>query len=437
MHPSVAQQDSVFTLEQPLPTEDDWWNLFGDPTLNALIGKAITNNYDLQNALRNIEMARSRVRIQQGRFYPAISASVQYTPGKSSLGIDHTEMYNRTGQAGLEMNWEIDVFGSIRKSVKARKEYYLASTEDYRGTMVSLAAEVASAYIRLRTYQQQLEVARRNVRSQQEILDINEAKFETGLTSSLVVSQSRGLLLQTEATIPGIEASIYSQANILAVLTGEYAATLREVLLAPDSLPRNPGLYMQGIPAELIRRRPDIRSAERNIDALAAAAGASRADWWPKFYLNGAFGFGNKYFEHFFQKKNMTWQISPSIKWSIFSGRQVVENSRLAQLQLEEGIDSFNQTMLTALQEVDDAIVAYNKSLQQLDADRKALTQIQQTLQYAMDLYQRGLADYQSVLDSQRNVFQYENVLVDSESASLLCLIQLYRALGGGMSDER
>lgn len=430
----AAQQDTVLNLQQELPSNDLWWQLFGDPTLTQLIDKAVSNNYNLQNAIKNIEIARSRVRLQRANFFPSIVASGQYSPEKSSLGIDQTDFYRRVGQAGLEMNWELDVFGNIRKNVKAQKEYFLASQEDYRGVMVSLAAEVATAYIQLRTYQQQLEVAKLNVKSQEEILQINNAKLNVGLASSLTVAQSKSLLLQTKATIPGIQASIYSQANTLSVLTGEYSDSLRRVLLQPDSLPKNTGIFMEGIPAELVRRRPDVRSAERTIEALAAAAGASRADWWPKFYLTGALGFGNEYFKHFFRKENMTWQISPSIKWTIFSGRQIAENNRLVRLQLDEGINNFNQTMLSALQEIDDAIYSYNQSILQLDADRQAMEQTRLTLQYAVDLYQRGLADYQSVLDSQRNVFEYEITLVNAQSAALIYLIQLYKALGGGFS---
>lgn len=428
-----AQRDTIQNL-QLLPSDDPWWQMFGDATLTLLIDKSVANNYNLQNAIKNIEIARTRMRLQQAGFFPSITASAQYSPEKSSLGINQVDMYRHVGQAQLEMNWELDVFGNIRKNVKAQKEYFLASQEDYRGVMVSLAAEVATAYIQLRTYQQQLEVAKLNVKSQEEILQINDAKLKVGLASSLVVAQSKSLLLQTKATIPGIQASIYSQANTLSVLTGEYSDSLRNVLLQPDSLPQNTGIFMEGIPAELIRRRPDVRSAERTVEALAAAAGATRADWWPKFYLTGAFGFGNEYFKHFFREENMTWQISPSIKWTIFSGRKIAENVRLARLQLDEEINNFNQTMLSALQEIDDAIFTYNQSIRQLNADRQAMEQIRLTLQYAVDLYQRGLADYQSVLDSQRNVFDYEITLVNAESATLINLIQLYRAVGGGFS---
>lgn len=156
---SKAQQDPVLDLQQTMPSEDSWWQFFGDSTLIRLIDKSVANNYNLQNAVKNIQLAKSRWRSQQGHFFPSFSASAQYTPEKSSLGIDHADNYYHIGQAGIEMNWEIDVFGNIRKGAKAQKEYYLASQEDYRGTMVSLASEVAMAYIRLRTYQQQLEVA--------------------------------------------------------------------------------------------------------------------------------------------------------------------------------------------------------------------------------------------------------------------------------------
>lgn len=426
-----AQRDTIQNL-QLLPSDDPWWQMFGDATLTLLIDKSVANNYNLLNAIKNIEIARTRMRLQQAGFFPSITASAQYSPEKSSLGINQADMYRHVGQAQLEMNWELDVFGSIRKNVQAQKEYYLASQEDYRGVMVSLAAQVATAYFQLRTYQQQLEVAKQNVKSQEEILQINETKLNVGLGSSLAVAQSKSLLLQTRATIPGIQASIYSQANTLTVLTGEYSDSLRRVLLQPDSLPVITGVFMEGIPAELVRRRPDIRSAERTMDALASAAGATRADWWPKFYITGAFGFGNDYFKHFFREENMTWQISPSIKWTIFSGRQIAENNRLARLQLDEGINNFNQTMLTALQEIDDAIYTYNQSVLQLEADRQAMEQTRLTLQYAVDLYQKGLADYQSVLDSQRSVFEYEITLVNAESATLINLIQLYRAIGSG-----
>lgn len=437
-HTLSAQTDSIrlLNLQQQLPTNDTWWQLFGDSTLDSLIRKAVNNNYNLLNAIKNIEMARTRMRIQQSAWYPELSASVSYTPEKNSLGIEHINERNYIGQAAVDASWEIDVFGSIRKNVKARRDYYIASQEDYRSVMVSLVAQLATAYINLRTYQTQLEVARQNLESQQQIVGLTTTRFNTGLASRLDVSQAQSLYLQTLATLPGIETAIRNYINSVSVLTGEYSDSLQRQLEKIRPLPRNTGILITGIPAELIRRRPDIRSAEKTMDALAAAVGASRADWFPKFYVTGSFGFGSDKFEHFFRKENMDWQISPAIKWTFFSGRRLVETTRLAQLQLDEGINNYNNTVLTALQEVDDALYAYGKSLQQLKADRQAYEQARETLSLAVELYRQGLSDYQNVLNSQRDVFNYQTTLVSAESNSLLMLIQLYRALGGGWEKQ-
>lgn len=429
-------QEQALNLDQQLPTNDGWWKLFGDSMLDSLIRQATINNYDLKNAVKNIEIARRRTAVARSSWFPELSTTVSYSPEKNSLGIEHINERNYTGQAQLEMNWEIDVFGSIRKNVEAEKAYYSVSKENYRAVMVSLMAQLSAAYIQLRTYQTQLKVARQNLQSQKEILDLTETRFKTGLTSRLDVSQAKSLYLQTSATIPEIEASIISQVNSVCILTGEYTDSLRRQLLRPGNLPENKNLIMNGIPANLIRRRPDVRAAEKTMDALAAAVGASRADWFPQFYVTGSFGYGSDKFEHFFRRENMDWQITPSMKWTFFSGRKMNEATHIAQLQLEEGINDYNNTLLTALQEVDDALTTYNKSLQQLKAYRQTYSQGKETLSLATDLYRQGLTNYQNVLDSQRDVFNYQNALVSSESHSLLYLIQLYKALGGGWTNE-
>lgn len=168
------------------------------------------------------------------------------------------------------------------------------------------------------------------------------------------------------------------------------------------------------------------------MDALSAAVGASRADWFPKFYVTGSFGYGSDKFKHF-SARDMDWQISPSMKWTFFSGTgQLNETTRIAQLQLEQGINDYNNTLLTALQEVDDALYSYAKAQEQLSADRQAYEQAQETLNLALTLYKQGLSDYQNVLDSQKDVLNYQNTLVGAQATTLLYLIQLYKALGGG-----
>lgn len=330
------------------------------------------------------------------------------------------------------MNWEIDVFGSIRKNVKSQKEYYYASKENYRAALVSLTAQLASSYINLRNYQAKWQVARQNLESQKEILDLTETRFKTGLTSQLDFSQAKSLYLQTASLIPAIESTITNQINTICILTGEYNDSLRQALRAIAPLPDNQNILITGIPANLIRRRPDVKAAENTMDALSAAVGASRADWFPKFYVTGSFGYGSDKFKQFFRRENMDWQISPSMKWTFFSGRQLNETTRIAQLQLEQGINDYNNTLLTALQEVDDALYSYAKAQEQLSADRQAYEQAQETLNLALTLYKQGLSDYQNVLDSQKDVLNYQNTLVGAQATTLLYLIQLYKALGGG-----
>ena len=264
---SKAQQDPVLDLQQTMPSEDSWWQFFGDSTLIRLIDKSVANNYNLQNAVKNIQLAKSRWRSQQGHFFPSFSASAQYTPEKSSLGIDHADNYYHIGQAGIEMNWEIDVFGNIRKGAKAQKEYYLASQEDYRGTMVSLASEVAMAYIRLRTYQQQLEVARNNLESQEEILRINEAKLAAGLTSNLTVAQSKGLCNPSRTGSLGLLGSEYTgcpDRRVFGFFTASFTASAPSPPRQPDPYARNPGRTDPAAPGCPLGRTDDGCTGSRS-----------------------------------------------------------------------------------------------------------------------------------------------------------------------------
>lgn len=439
-HPSFGQNKMIRSkqgnensnLQQPLPSQDEWWKLFKDPILDSLIIKAVNRNYDVRIAIRKIEMAKSKLRVDRSPYYPSIDLTVNYAPEKSSLSADKKNIIERNGTATLNLNWELDIFGRIRKESSSQKEFYLAAQEDYRGVMVSMAAQLSTAYINLRTAQKQLQVTQENLESQKKVMELTVSKFDVGLVSQLDVAQSKSLYLQTKASIPGIESSINEEINLISVLIGEHSDLLREKLLKAEPIPTNPRKAALGIPANLIRQRPDVRSAERTIDGLAAAVGASRADWWPKFLLTGFFGYSSEQFENFTDRDNMIWQIAPTMKWTIFSGRNLVESEKTAQLQLEEEINNYNQTLLTAIQEVDNAMVTYNKSLQQISAMKEAFQQSKLTLELAINLYKSGLTNYQNVLSSQVSLLNYENSLIQAQSISLRYLIQLYQALGGG-----
>lgn len=426
-------EESGELFQQTLPVDDHWWKSFQDSKLDSLIALAIDRNYSVAMAINRIAAARANLRSERGNFFPSIGLNAgwtrQETSGNTSTLPQSAEHYY---DAALSVSWEVDVFGSIRKRVKAQKENFAASKEEYTGVMVSLAAEVASAYINLRELQQEVEVVRKNAASQEEVLKITEVRYNTGLVAKLDVAQAKSVLYSTKASIPQLEAGINQYITSLAVLLGVYPQEIRPVLQTAGSLPD----YMEpigvGMPVDLLLRRPDVRSAERSVYAQAALLGASKSDWLPKVFLKGSFGYAARDLNDLGKSKSMTYEIAPALSWTLFSGGQLMNATRLAKAQLDEAINQFNQTVLTAVQETDNAMNAYRNSIKQIVALREVRNQGVETLNLSLELYKQGLSPFQNVLDAQRSLLTYENQLVQAEGSSLLQLISLYKALGGG-----
>ena len=426
-------EESGQVFQQTLPVDDYWWKSFRDTKLDSLIALAVDRNFSVAMAINRISAARANLWMERSNFFPSVGLNAGWTreeaSGNISAAPQSTEHYYG---ASLCMSWEVDVFGSIRKRVKAQKENFAASKEEYTGVMISMAAEVASAYINLREFQQQLEVVKKNVASQEEVLKITEVRYNTGLVAKLDVAQAKSVLYSTRASIPQLEAGINQYITTLAVLLGMYPREIRPVLETVGILPD----YMEpigvGMPVDLLLRRPDVRSAERNVNAQAALLGASKADWLPKVFLKGSFGYAARDLKDLVKSKSMTYEIAPALSWTIFSGGQLVNATRLAKVQLDETINQFNQTVLTAVQETDNAMNAYRNSIKQIVALREVHNQGVETLKLSLELYKLGLSPFQNVLDAQRSLLSYENQLVQAEGSSLLQLITLYKALGGG-----
>lgn len=433
--PQAWQDDSTF--QQTLPANDRWWDVFQDPLLDSLISVAVKQNYSIAMAADRIEMAKANFRIQKGAYYPSLNISggwtKEQTSGNTSALPQERSQY---ADASVNMSWEADVFGSIRNRVKSQKETLEATREEYNAAMISLCAGVASTYIQLRELQQEMEVAKKNMISQGEIMKITEVRYNTGLVSKLDVAQAKSVYYSTKASIPQLEAGIIQYMNALSVLLGLYPSDIQQTLEIPKPLPEYMELIGVGIPANLLRRRPDIRAAERQVAAQAALVGASKSDWWPTFYLKGSIGYAAKDMDRFINHNSMTYEIAPTVSWNIFRGTQLINATRLAKSQLNETIKSFNETVLTAVQEVDNAMSAYRNSIKQVVAMREVINQGTQTLDLSLELYKKGLAPFQNVLDAQRSLLAYQNTMVQAQGNSLLSLIQLYQALGGGWNHE-
>ena len=445
---AVAQQGEVFIdsalpdgwnngdcFDQTMPPDDEWWLNFEDPVLDSLILYASENSYSVLGAMENIRKARAAWNIARGKMLPTFDIGMGWQRAKTSGNIAstmYTEAWEGQFNAALSMQWQADVFGNIYMRSKAQKMLFMATEEEFRAVMVTLVANVATTYFSLCQSVEQLKVLRENVKSQHEIMEIVISRYNSGLASKLDVAQSRSVYYSTMAEIPAMQATIDGYRNKMAVLLGIYPQDLAGWPGEECSLPS----YMEpigvGVPAMLLRRRPDIRVAEKQVEANAAQLGATRRDWFPEVLLTGSIGFSSGEMKHLFRSKSLTWEIAPTIKWNIFSGGERLNATREARAALDQSIISFNSTLLTAVQEVESTMSQYKSSVEQIVSLREAVNQNEETLTLSLELYKQGLTEYQNVLDAQRTLLTYQGYLVQAQGGSLIYLVQLYEALGGG-----
>ena len=417
-------------------TDYDWWTRFEDPTLDSLIAVALSNNYNLQSIEATLEKSRLSYQQSKSAFYPSLSLDAQYDLSETSLNYyeeTSSDQYRTNGylNAGLNATWEIDVFGKNRDNVKANKKSYLATEASYQNAIMNLCAQVATVYFNLRSYQQQLIVANQNIASEKNILDITIARYESGLGTQLDVSQAKSVYYNTLATIPRLDAYITQCVNNLAILLGTYPSNLKDSFNDISELPSIRHIVNVGIPADVIRNRPDVRQAELNIEAQAASIGATKADFYPKFKITGSFGYLSHDLDEFFNNESMMFQVTPSISWNLFSGMEIRKAVQMSEIALEECIDNYNNVILNAIQEVETEMSNYANALKTIEMGQQVVEQGNKTLELSIDLYKRGLGTFTNVLDAQRTVLSDQNYLVSAWNSALLALVRLYTALGG------
>lgn len=417
---------------QTLPIEDEWWKTFEDPTLDSLIAIAIGNNYNVEAAIKRMEQAQMNLYIERGNLLPSIGINGGWTRQQSSGNTGGSKSWSGQYALSANMNWEIDLRGSILKRIQAGKEQALMSAEEYNGVMVSLCAQVATSYFNLRQFQLELEVLNHNCESQRSVVVLTEARNSSGLASKLDVAQAKQVYYGTLASVPAMEANITQMMNQLAVLLGEIPQNVLPTLTTPYQLPSHMEMVGVDVPASLLRRRPDIRAAERLVNAQVALLGASKREWLPQFFINGSIGYASDELKKLPRTASMTWEIAPSMSWTLFNGGQRYNNVRLNRAKLDETVSQYYQTVLQAVQEASNAMNAYSNSIKQIVSTRQAFNFSEKTLSLSLDLYKQGLTTFQSVLDAQRSLLSYEEALVQAQAHSLISLVEMYQALGGG-----
>ena len=421
--------DTLFVQQDNI--DKKWWAGFNDATLNSLVDICISNNYDLAEAAYRVDAAKASMRKAEGGYYPSISIGAAYDYNKS---VTTPGVVSHVGSLGAQMSWEIDIIGAVRGRANSQKYNFQATQEEYNAVMTSLIANTVSAYINLRTAQERLEVVKSNLEIQEQTKNITEARFNTSLTSALDVAQSKSIYYATAAKVPELESMLSECLNALGVLSGRIPWELEKELNLNLSanIPHNSETMVPvSVPAEILRQRPDVRAAEKSIDACASLVGATVADWLPKFYVTGQIGVASEDFKNIFQEDKMYWQVAPAIKWNIFSGTALSGQIQEAKAKTEMAVNAYNNVVLNALQEVDNSMVSYKHSISEEQAYKVAYEQAQLTFELALDLYKKGLIEFQNVLDAQRNLLSYEEAKVVSEANVSLSLVQLYRALGG------
>ena len=434
--PEKWQIDTIY-LNNDI-TDYDWWTRFEDSTLDSLIAVALSNNYNLQSIEATLEKSMLSYQQSKSAFYPSLSLDAQYDLSETSLNYyeeTSSDQYRTNGylNAGLNATWEIDVFGKNRDNVKANKKSYLATEASYQNAIMNLCAQVATVYFNLRSYQQQLIVANQNIASEKNILDITIARYESGLGTQLDVSQAKSVYYNTLATIPRLDAYITQCVNNLAILLGTYPSNLKDCFNDISELPSIRHIVNVGIPADVIRNRPDVRQAELNIEAQAASIGATKADFYPKFKITGSFGYLSHDLDEFFNNESMMFQVTPSISWNLFSGMEIRKAVQMSEIAHEECIDNYNNVILNAIQEVETEMSNYANALKTIEMGQQVVEQGNKTLELSIDLYKRGLGTFTNVLDAQRTFLSDQNYLVSACNSALLALVRLYTALGGSL----
>lgn len=413
-----------------------WWAVFEDPLLDRLIEKASADNLDLKTAVARVKETRAGIGIAAGVYFPQIDAEADLAAQQGSenavagIGIES----NRYA-IGLNSSWEIDLFGRITRSVEAATANYQASQEDRRDVQVSLYAEVARNYLTLRALQARLAATQGNIESQRQVLALTRTRFRYGLAADLDVAQAEDVLANSEAQVPPLRSAITQTINTIAVLLGQLPGSVQEKLSSVKPIPVPPLQVAVGVPADLLRQRPDIRRAEREVVVQTARIGIATADLYPTLTLLGTIGLEAEDVGDLFSSGSRFYTIGPSLRWNVFAGGSIRSRIQAQDARTEQALLHYEQTVLRALNEAENAMTAYLEEQKRMEALERSVSAARRTMRLAIQLYKDGLRDFQNVLDAERNVFNVENQLAESQGNIAINLVQIYKALGGGWEE--
>lgn len=460
--PQTPVPDHFGATTRPATTHVDfaqWWTTFNDPLLNSLIDRAMSGNLDLKIAEARVREARAQRGVVAADGYPSVNSNASYHRTRTSenafdIGSRPGSTGNGTGtgansaqqfgafnlpgtttdlfQAGFDASWEIDVFGGVRREVEAAEADIGAQIENQRDTLVSLLAEVARNYLELRGYQQQIVIAYRNVKIQQDAVEVAQSKARLVGGSELDVARAQALVASTQSQIPTLETLRDQAAHRLGVLLGQEPRALIAELQEVKPIAKGPPEIPPGLPSELLSRRPDVRRAERQLAAATGRIGVATADLYPKFSITAALGLQSEKFKSLADWGSRFWNIAPGVSWNVFDAGRIRANIDVQNERQRQAALTYQSSVLTALEDVNNALTAYAKEQSRRQLLQEAVDKNRRAVELANTLYQGGARDFLNVIDAQRALATSEDQLVQSDRLIGTDLVALYKALGGG-----
>jgi multidrug efflux system outer membrane protein len=431
------------SAEAPDVVPDSWWSSFNDQELQGLIIDAVRTNRDLESALARVNQARAVRREAFLDLFPTVTADGDYartriptsTFAGNAFQASRTHISNEFYAAGFDAFWELDLFGRVRRGVEARDAESSASVADLHDAIRIVVSEVARNYFILRGTQEQIEVARQNAKTQEQVVKIAQALFKGGQSTEFDVVRSKAQLSNTLAAVPVLEAQAQGALYRLGVLCGKQPAQIPPELSQKKPLPVYTGPIRLGDPARLLKRRPDIRAAEMRLAAATAGIGVAEGDLFPKVVFNGSIGYQAPTTSGLSSGDNDFYRILPSISWPAFNLGRVFANIDQAKALRDGALAQYEQAVLQALQDTETALAQFSASRQRRDLLVDSVKNSTRAVQIARTQYENGLVDLLPVLDAQRVALTTQLELAQSQTELLTSLVALFKALGGGWND--
>jgi NodT family efflux transporter outer membrane factor (OMF) lipoprotein len=444
------------------PIDAAWWTLFHDPVLTGLEQRVAGENLDVRTAGIRLTESRAQLGVARAALFPTLRGSTSYTRQQASnngilalapSAAGATAASGASGattggiqghglqpfdifQGGFDASWEVDLWGGVQRSVESATATSEAANEATRSALLSSMAEVARDYVQLRGVQAQLGIARENVRTARQSLNLTQQRAAGGVTTDLDVANASAQLRTTLAQIPSLEQQEAQTINALSLLLGQPPNALRAELQTARPVPPVPPRVPIGVPSELARRRPDIRQAEAQLHAATADIGVAEANFYPSLNLTGSFGLQSLQFGKLFNLNSKQYAVGPGLTIPIFQGGQLRSTLQLREAQQQEAAINFQKTVLQAWHDVDNALTAYQTEQTRRDELVQAVAENRRALALAQSRYQQGVADFLTVLDAERSLLAAQLQLADSTTTVSANLVALYKALGGGWETD-